>query len=72
MSAYLFARYDPAFGFITITVMAVYVASTIVITEWRNKYRRMATEADDAFNQKAVDALLNFGASAGKRKRPRK
>lgn len=40
--------------------MTIYVASTIIITEWRNKFRRLATEADDAFNQKAVDALLNF------------
>jgi ATP-binding cassette subfamily B protein len=60
VSAYLFSRYSPAFGLITITVMTVYVASTIIITEWRNKYRRLATEADDAFNQKAVDSLLNF------------
>ena len=60
MSAYLFSRYSPAFGLITISVMTTYVASTIIVTEWRNKFRRLATEADDAFNQKAVDSLLNF------------
>ena len=32
VSAYLFARYSPAFGIITIAVMTTYVASTIVIT----------------------------------------
>ena len=32
VSAYLFARYSPAFGVITIAVMTTYVASTIVIT----------------------------------------
>ena len=32
VSAYLFARYSPAFGFITIAVMSTYVASTIIIT----------------------------------------
>ena len=60
VSTYLFVRYSPAFGAITVVVMVCYIATTITVTEWRNKYRRLATEADDAFNQKAVDALLNF------------
>ena len=60
VSTYLVVRYSPAFGAITVTVMILYIATTIIVTEWRNKYRRLATEADDAFNQKAVDALLNF------------
>lgn len=60
VSTYLFVRYSPAFGAITVVVMVMYIATTIIVTEWRNKYRRLATEADDAFNQSAVDALLNF------------
>ena len=58
VSTYLFINYDPAFGFITIAVMTSYVALTIVVTEWRNKYRRAQTEAEDAFSQQAVGALL--------------
>ena len=60
VSIYLFSRYDAVFGIITILVMSSYVAVTIGVTEWRNKYRRKATEAEDAFSQQAVDALLNF------------
>lgn len=60
VSVYLFARYSWPFGLITTTVMVSYVTCTIVVTEWRNKYQRQATEADDAFNQRATDALLNF------------
>jgi|APGre2960657444_1045066.scaffolds.fasta_scaffold00243_10 ATP-binding cassette subfamily B protein len=60
VSTYLFIRYDFAFGLITICVMASYVALTITVTEWRNQFRRRATEAEDAFSQQAVDALLNF------------
>ena len=35
VSAYLFSRYSPAFGLITVTVMTTYVASTIFVTEVR-------------------------------------
>ena len=41
-------------------MIVVYVAFTVAVTEWRNKYRRLQTQMDDAFNTKAVDALLNF------------
>jgi ATP-binding cassette subfamily B protein len=60
VSTYLFVNYDFVFGLITILVMTSYVGVTIAITEWRNEYRRRATEAEDAFSQQAVDALLNF------------
>ena len=35
-------------------------AFTIPFTEWRNKFRREQTQADDVFNQKATDSLLNY------------
>jgi ABC-type bacteriocin/lantibiotic exporter with double-glycine peptidase domain len=58
--SYLFISYSWYFGFITFFVIAAYIAFTIPFTEWRNKFRRQQTEADDAFNQKATDSLLNF------------
>lgn len=60
VSIYLFANYDWPFGVITLCVMITYVALTIGVTEWRNQFRRRATEAEDAFSQQAVDSLLNF------------
>ena len=37
-----------------------HAAFTIPFTEWRNKFRREQTQADDVFNQKATDSLLNY------------
>ena len=45
---------------ITASVIATYIGFTVPFTEWRNKFRREMTVADDAFNQKATDSLLNF------------
>lgn len=33
---------------------------TIIITEWRTKYRRQMNEQDNNAKSKAVDSLLNF------------
>lgn len=60
VSGYLLTKYSWYFGVITISVIVVYVSFTVTVTEWRNKYRRVQTQMDDAFNTKAVDALLNF------------
>ena len=57
---YLFISYSWYFAVITASVIAAYIGFTIPFTEWRNKFRRQQTEADDAFNQKATDSLLNF------------
>ena len=33
---------------------------TVIITEWRTKYRRQMNLRDNEANAKAVDSLLNF------------
>lgn len=60
VTAYLLTKYPWYFGTLTAGVIVAYVTFTISITEWRNKYRRIQTQNDDAFNQKAIDSLLNF------------
>lgn len=35
-------------------------ACTILITEWRTKYRREMNEEDNRAKSRAVDSLLNF------------
>ena len=57
---YLWIFYSWYFGVITFMVIFVYAAFTIPFTEWRNKFRRQETDADDVFNQKATDSLLNY------------
>ena len=58
--AYLFSQYEWYFAVITGGVIAAYIGFTVPFTEWRNKFRREMVTADDAFNQKATDSLLNF------------
>jgi len=56
----LFVKYDPWFGAITLMTLAVYIAYTISITNWRLKYRRAMNESDSRANARAVDSLLNY------------
>ncbi|KND00392.1 uncharacterized protein SPPG_04715 [Spizellomyces punctatus DAOM BR117] len=57
---YFTIEFDMYFGFIVFTTMGLYIFCTIIITEWRTKYRRIANLLDNAMEAKAVDSLLNF------------
>ncbi|CAO1384049.1 unnamed protein product [Diamesa hyperborea] len=48
------------FGLIVFTTMVLYIASTIVITEWRTKFQRRMNLADNETRARSVDSLLNF------------
>jgi ATP-binding cassette subfamily B protein len=56
----LFVKYDPWFGAITLMTLLVYIAFTVLVTNWRLKYRRAMNETDSAANARAVDSLLNY------------
>jgi ATP-binding cassette subfamily B protein len=56
----LFVKYDPWFGGITLMTLVVYITYTVLITNWRMKYRRAMNETDAAANARAVDSLLNY------------
>lgn len=56
----LFFKYDPWFGAITLLTLLVYIAYTVLITNWRLQHRRAMNEADAAANSRAVDSLLNY------------
>ena len=45
---------------VTLSVVVVYLAYTMVVTEWRIKFRRRMNERDNEANTKAIDSLLNF------------
>ncbi len=53
-------QYDVWFALITVVALTLYVYFTVVVTEWRTKYRRQANEFDSAANTKAVDSLINY------------
>ncbi|OYU41779.1 MAG: metal ABC transporter permease, partial [Burkholderiales bacterium PBB4] len=40
--------------------LIIYIAFTIVVTEWRTHLRRTMNDMDSRANQKAIDSLLNF------------
>lgn len=57
---YFAYSYDIWFAAITLAALVLYIAFTIVVTEWRTHYRRAMNEMDSKANQKAIDSLLNF------------
>ena len=60
VSAILVARYDWTFIAITLTALALYVAATVTITDWRTAFRRQMNELDSKANTRAIDSLLNY------------
>ncbi len=53
-------KYDIWFAIITLGTLITYIISTIVITEWRTKFRRTMNEMDSRASTKAIDSLLNY------------
>jgi ABC-type transport system involved in Fe-S cluster assembly fused permease/ATPase subunit len=58
--AILIARYDWTFMAITAGALALYIAFTVFITEWRTHFRRTMNELDSKANTRAIDSLLNY------------
>jgi len=56
----LAVKFDAWFAWITLTALVLYIAYTVLVTEWRTKFRREANEFDSAAHSKAVDSLLNY------------
>lgn len=57
---YFSTNFNAWFGLIVFLCMVFYLTTTILITEWRTKYRREMNTRDNAAKSKAVDSLLNF------------
>ncbi|XP_013874023.1 ATP-binding cassette sub-family B member 6 [Austrofundulus limnaeus] len=57
---YFSTNFNAWFGLIVFICMTVYLTLTIIITEWRTKYRRDMNLQDNAAKSRAVDSLLNF------------
>jgi ATP-binding cassette, subfamily B, heavy metal transporter len=53
-------KYDIWFAIITLGTLIAYITTTIVITEWRTKFRRAMNEMDSRASTKAIDSLLNY------------
>jgi ABC-type transport system involved in Fe-S cluster assembly fused permease/ATPase subunit len=56
----LLSRYSVWFAVITFTAVISYIVFTMLITEWRMKYRVTMNAMDSRANTQAVDSLLNY------------
>nr|WP_240494386.1 ABC transporter ATP-binding protein/permease [Pseudoalteromonas gelatinilytica] len=59
--AIIFATlFSPWFALVTVIVVAIYIAFTVIVTQWRNRFIREANTADNNSNTRAIDSLLNY------------
>ena len=52
--------FDASYVLITLTALVLYIAFTVVVTEWRTKFRRAMNAADSSAHSRAIDSLLNY------------
>ena len=58
--SYLAIHYDIWFTVITGGALIIYIAFTVVVTEWRTHFRRTMNALDSKANTKAIDSLINY------------
>ena len=56
----LLYNYSIWFALIPFGTALFYIAFTLIVTEWRLKFRRTMNEMDSKANTRAIDSLLNF------------
>ena len=47
-------------GLVTLAGVTIYIFFTIVITQWRKKYRESQNKHDNDFHNKATDSIINY------------
>ncbi|KAF9155330.1 Homocysteine S-methyltransferase 1 [Linnemannia schmuckeri] len=57
---FLTRAFDIYFGIIVFITMMCYIYATILMTDWRTRYRRESNALDNAVEARAVDSLLNY------------
>ncbi|MCB1760460.1 MAG: metal ABC transporter permease, partial [Gammaproteobacteria bacterium] len=60
VAAILLAQYQPLFTLITFATVAVYIAFTFAVTEWRMDFRHQMNRFESESNAQAVDSLINY------------
>ena len=60
VTAILLVKYDPIFCLAILATLVVYIAFTLIITEWRMIFRRTMNEMDSKANTKAIDSQINY------------
>ena len=57
---YLVWQYDIWFSVITAVTLALYIAFSITVTDWRTNFRRAVNDLDSEANNKAIDSIINY------------
>ncbi|MDP2262485.1 MAG: ABC transporter ATP-binding protein/permease [Hydrogenophaga sp.] len=58
--ALLGTKFDMGYVWITLVALVLYISFTVVVTEWRTKFRREMNELESTSQSRAVDSLLNY------------
>jgi ATP-binding cassette, subfamily B, heavy metal transporter len=53
-------QFDAWFAWITLAALVLYITFTVLVTEWRTKFRKQMNELDSTAHTKAIDSLLNY------------
>lgn len=56
----LWSLFGGWYASITVITVLIYAAYTLILTEWRMKFRRRMNKADERAATRAVDSLLNY------------
>jgi len=56
----LLAKYNPWFAVVTFGSVVIYIAYTLLVTDWRMQYRVTMNAMDSQGNTQAVDSLINY------------
>lgn len=56
----LLYHYSISFAVIIVISVSLYIAFSVVVTEWRTDFVRQMNEMDNRSNTRAIDSLLNF------------
>ncbi|MEM1399118.1 MAG: ABC transporter transmembrane domain-containing protein, partial [Pseudomonadota bacterium] len=60
VAAILWGLFNFWFAFATMATVIIYIAFTVIVTNWRLKFRRAMNKSDESASSKAIDSLLNF------------
>lgn len=56
----LLLNYDSIFALIITGTILIYIVYTLLVTEWRMRFRRAMNDMDSEANNQAIDSLLNY------------
>jgi ABC-type transport system involved in Fe-S cluster assembly fused permease/ATPase subunit len=56
----LLTYYDSIFAIVTTGTILLYIIYTLLVTEWRMRFRRAMNDMESKANNQAIDSLLNY------------